>query len=147
METKKIIEKVRTKGQGKIFCFEKSNGWLRIWLDPRDLNQASKKRNYPTPTLKDITPELTGSKMFCKLEAKNGYWNGKESTLLAKFNTPFIRYKFLRLPFGLKNSQDIIQKKIDETYRKCWGAMGITDDIQIYHKDKADHDLHLNEAM
>lgn len=93
METKKIIEKVRTKGQGKIFCYQKKN--LRIWMDQRNLNQASKRRNYPTPTLKDITPELTGSKMFCKLEAKNGYWNGKESTLLAKFNTPFIRYKFL----------------------------------------------------
>ena len=50
------------------------------------------------------------------------------------------------MPFGLKMSQDIFQKKIDQTYEKCKGAVGIADDIQVFGSDQT-HDLHLHEAM
>ena len=43
-------------------------------------------------------------------------------------------------------SQDIFQKKIDQTYEKCKGAVGIADDIQVFGNDNT-HDLHLHEAM
>ena len=29
-------------------------------------------------------------------------------------------------------SQDIFQKKVDQIYEKCKGAVGIVDDIQVY---------------
>ena len=96
----------------------------------------------------DITPRLHGSTLFSKLDAKQGYWNVKldeEATLLTTFNTHKGRYKFLCMPFGLKMSQDIFQK-IDQTYEKCKGAVGIADDIQVFGSDQT-HDLHLHEAM
>ena len=43
-------------------------------------------------------------------------------------------------------SQDIFQKKIDQTYEKCKRAVGIVDDIQVFGSDQT-HDLHLHEAM
>ena len=43
-------------------------------------------------------------------------------------------------------SQDVFQKKIDQTYEKCKGAVGIADDIQVFGSDQT-HDLHLHEAM
>ena len=111
---------------------EKPNGSLRICLDPKDLNKAIKREHHPIPTLDDITPRLHGSTLVSKLNAKQGYWNVKldeESTLLTTFNTHKGRYKFLCMPFGLKMSQDIFQKKIDQTYEKCKGAVGKADDI------------------
>ena len=42
--------------------------------------------------------------------------------------------------------QYIFQKKIDQTYEKCKGAVGIADDIQVFGSDQT-HDLHLHEAM
>ena len=42
--------------------------------------------------------------------------------------------------------QDIFQKKIDQTYEKCKGAVGIADDIHVFGSDHT-HDLHLHEAM
>ena len=128
---------------------EKPNGSLRICLDPKDLNKAIKREHHPIPTLDDITPRLHGSTLFSKLDAKQGYWNVKldgESTLLTTFNTHKGRYKFLHMPFGLKMSQDVFQKKIDQTYEKCKGAVGIADDIQVFGSDQT-HDLHLHEAM
>ena len=43
--------------------------------------------------------------------------------------------------------QDIFQFKIDETYRDCQGAIGITDDVTVYGKNEKEHDLDLHEIM
>ncbi|XP_035676225.1 uncharacterized protein K02A2.6-like [Branchiostoma floridae] len=152
MTKKGVISEVTqpTDWVNSIVIKEKPNGKLRICLDPRDLNLALKRNHYPTPTLEEITPSLAGAKVFSKLDASNGYWNIKideESSLLTTFNTPYGRFKFNRLPFGLKVSQDVFQRKIDETYRGCKGAIGIADDIQVYGKTDDDHDFHLHEAM
>ena len=128
---------------------EKPNGHLRICLDLKDLNKAIKQEHHPIPTLDDITSRLHESTLFSKLDAKQGYWNVKlneESTLLTTFNTHKGRYNFLHMPFGLKMLQDIFQKKIDQTYEKCKGAVGIADDMQVFGSDQT-HDLHLHEAM
>ncbi|KAI8490471.1 hypothetical protein Bbelb_317390 [Branchiostoma belcheri] len=152
MEQKGIISKVTrpTDWVNSIVVKEKPNGKLRIYLDPRDLNNALKRNHYPTPTLEEITPALAGAKVFSKLDASNGYWNIKidsESALLTTFNTPYGRYCFNRLPFGLKVSQDVFQRKIDEAYKGSKGAIGIADDIQVFGKSDSDHDKHLHEAM
>ena len=54
--------------------------------------------------------------------------------------------RFLRMPFGLKMSQDVFQRKIDQAFENCKGAVWITDDIQVFGTDD-NHDLHLHEAM
>ena len=55
-------------------------------------------------------------------------------------------YKFLRLTFELKISQDIFLKKIYQTYEKCKGAVSIADDIQVYGNDNT-HDICVHESM
>ncbi|KAL9978440.1 hypothetical protein ACROYT_G015954 [Oculina patagonica] len=58
------------------------------------------------------------------------------------FNSPFGRYRFLRLPFGLVCAQDIFQRKVDETFGDLPGVTGIADDIVVYgyKSDCSDHD-------
>ena len=74
--------------------------------------------------------------MYGKLDADSGYWNVKltESSMLTTFNsnTRLGKYKFERLPFGVKTSQNTFQRKVDETYYACRGAVGIADDILVY---------------
>ena len=50
------------------------------------------------------------------------------------------------MPYGMKSSQDIYQKKKDQAFEKCKGAFAIADDIQAYGND-TNHDMHLHEAM
>jgi len=109
-----------------------------------------KREHHPIPTLEEITPKLARAKLFSKLDARNGYWNVKldeKSSYLTTFNTPFGRYRFLRMPFGLRMSQHIFQFKIDETYHDCQGATGIADDVTVYGKTDQQHDLHLHKTM
>ena len=67
--------------------------------------------------------------------------------MLTTFNSPFGCYRFLRMPFGLKMSQDVFQAKIDQTFEGCSGTVGIADDIVIYGKSEEEHDKHMHEMM
>ena len=73
----------------------KSNGKLRICLDPRGLNRTVRREIYPLTTTEDIASRLHGAKVFTKLDVRNGFWHVKlnqESSYLTTFNTPFGRY-------------------------------------------------------
>ena len=113
MESQNIIAKVTkpTDWVNSLVIREKENGWLRLCLDPKDLNKVIKREHHPIPSLEEITPKLAGAKLLSKPDAHNGYWNVKleeESSYLTTFNTPFGRYHFLRMLFGLQMSQDIV---------------------------------------
>ena len=102
------------------------------------------------PTLEEILPKLSGVKYFSIVDAKSGSWNDvldQESSNLTTFNSPFGRYRFLRMPFGLKMSQDVFQAKIDQTFEGCEGTIGIADDIVILGKLEQEHDHHLHGRL
>ena len=50
------------------------------------------------------------------------------------------------MPYGMKSSQDIYQKKMDQAFDKCKGAFAIGGDIQVYGSD-TNHNMHLHEAV
>ena len=152
MVEEEIITKVTgpTDWVNSMVLREKPDGRLRVCLDPTDLNRAIKREHYPSRTVEEVSHKFAGAKVFSKLDARNGYWNVKldeESSFLTTFNTPFGRYKFLRLPFGLKVSQDIFQCLMDYAYRDCRGAVNIADDIIVHGIDDYDHDLNMHDAM
>ena len=154
MESKGIITKVKegepTAWVNSLVYRRKSNGQLRICLDPKDLNKAIRREHHVIPTLEEILPKLTGARYFSIVDAKCGYWNvqlDEQSSFLTTFNSPFGRYRFLRMPFGLKMSQDVFQAKIDQTFEGCEGVIGIADDIVIYGTTEEEHDRHLHDMM
>ena len=119
-------------------------------LDPKDLNRAIKRCHHKTPTLEEITHQFTRSKFFSKLDAKNGYWSvtlDNESSLLTTFNSPFGRYYFLRMPFGLVMAQDVFQQKLDAILESCPGTLGIADNVAVFGRSEAEHDANLHNLM
>ena len=153
MEQQKIIAKVTepTEWVSSLVVVQKPNsGKLRICLDPRDLNRAILRPHYPSRTIEDILPELSGAKYFTKMDAKSGYWNLKlndQSSFLTTFNTSFGRYRYLRLPFGLKSSQDEFQRKMDESYEGLEGVITLEDDILVFGKTREEHDRRLQAVL
>ena len=63
------------------------------------------------------------------------------------FNTPWGRYRFVCLPWGLTYAQDIFQWMIDQILECCEGAMGISDDVIIPGKGDEEHDWNLHRFM
>lgn len=152
MEENGIITKVTTPTDwvNSMVVSMKSNGQLRICLDPKDLNKAIKRCHHKTPTVEEITYKLAGAQYFSKLDAKNGYWSVKldhESSMLTTFNTPQGRYRYLRMPFGLIMSQDVFQRKMDQILERCDGCIGIADDVIVFGKTEGEHDRNLIQLM
>ena len=129
---------------------QKANGELHLCLDPHDLNEAIHQDHHKMPTVEEVAHEFAHSHFFTKLDACHGYWSivlNQDSSLLTTFNSPFRRYCFLQLPFGLVCSQDIFQKKMDQILEEYQGCIGITDDITVHGCTNAEHDAHLQNLM
>ena len=119
-------------------------------LDPCDLNEAIHQDHHKMPTVEEVAHEFAHSHYFTKLDAHHGYWSiilNQESSLLMTFNSPFQRYCFLQLPFGLVCSQDIFQKKMDQILEECQGCIRIADDITIHGHTEVEHDTHLQNLI
>ena len=129
---------------------------LRICIDPKDLNKALKRSHYPLPTIEDILPELHKARIFSILDARNGFWHvelDKESSLLTTFNTPFGRYRWLRMPFGISTAPEEYQRRQDQVVEGLKGVHSIVDDILVYGEGDtdeeaiADHDEKLKKLL
>ena len=134
-----IVEKPKTKS-------------LRICLDPKALNDAIRRPHYPMRTFDEVLSELSEAAFFSVLDATSGYWSLKledKSSYLTTFITPFGRYmyRYLRVPFGLNCSQDVFQRKIDETFEGMTGVTAIVDDILVFGKTRAENDQNLRKVL
>ena len=106
-----------TDGCSSLAYSTKKAGSIRVCIDQQRLNAALRTCPHKIPTLEEINPELAQAKLFSMLDAKAGYWSvhlNEESQLLTTFRTPFGRYCWRRIPFGLNVSQDIFQARMDQ---------------------------------
>ena len=121
---------------------EKKSG-IRICINPRPLNDVLKREHYKLPVLEDVLPGLTSACKFLVCDLKSGYLHCKldyESSLLTTFPTPFGRFRWLRLPFGLKVSSEIFQKKVHQALEGLEGVRCIADDVIIWGRTEDEPD-------
>ena len=124
----------------------KPTGEVRPCLDARDLNKAIIRENHKPQTVEEIVHQLAGAVVFTKADALKAFLQvhlTKESSKLLVINTHKGRYRFKRMPFGAKMSQDVFQMKMDLIMERCPGVISIHDDIVVYGVSKEDHDANL----
>ena len=132
----------------------KPTGEVRPCLDARDLNKAIIRENHKPQTVEEIAHQLAGAVVFTKADALKAFLQvhlTEESSKLLVINTHKNRYRFKRMPFGAKMSQDVFQMKMDLIMERCPGVISIHDDIVVYGVSEEDHDAnlvnHLNVAQ
>ena len=121
----------------------KSNRSLRLCLDPKGLNKAIERNQWYSRMIDDILPELSKSKYKTLKDVTSGYWHivlDLESSLLTMFNTPWVKFRWLRLPFGLKIASDVLQERLDRVLRLLQGIWTIADDILTHGETEIQHD-------
>ena len=152
MESLEVIEKVTepTNWVNSMVTIIKPNGSLRICIDPRDLNKAIQREHYPMQTIEEVTTRMPDATYFSVLDASSGYWQislDQESAKLCTFNSPFGRYMFKRLPFGLSSAQDIFQRVMAEMFEDINGVEVVVDDILVWGTNEAEHDSRLTKVL
>ena len=68
------------------------------------------------------------------------------SPKLCTFNTPFGRYRFTRLPFGIKSATEVFQNHMCGLFADMEGVKVIVDDL-IWGKDDEEHDARLKQVL
>ena len=124
----------------------KPTGEVRPCLDVRDLNKAIIRENHKPQTVEEIAHQLAGAVVFTKADALKAFLQvhlTEESSKLLVINTHKGRYRFKRMPFGAKMSQDVFQMKMDLIMEQCPGVISIHDDIVVYGVSEEDHDANL----
>ena len=56
---------------------------------------------------------------------------GEESSFLATFNTPFGRYRWKRMPFGIQSAPEVFQRKMHEVIEELVQVEAAADDFVV----------------
>jgi len=115
-----------------IIVVDKPNGKVRICMDPQRLNQALKREYYQIPTMEDISSRMSSAGYYSKLDASSGFYQiplSEESSKLCTFATPFGRWRFKRMPFGISTAPEIFQRTMDMFFGDLEGVVCYEDDI------------------
>nr|XP_061820643.1 uncharacterized protein K02A2.6-like [Nerophis lumbriciformis] len=152
MTTLGVIKKIEepTDWVNSMVCVKKKNGDLRICMDPKDLNENIKREHYQIPKREEIASEMAGAKYFSKLDASNGFWQIKldeNSSKYCTFNTPFGRYCFQRLPFGIKSASEIFHRAMEHIIEGLEGVRAYIDDIAVWGRTAKEHNERLTKVL
>ncbi|XP_045537629.1 uncharacterized protein K02A2.6-like [Papilio machaon] len=147
-----VIRKVShpTEWVNAIVVAAKKDGGIRVCLDPRPLNKAVLRAHYPLPTLAEIACRLQGATVFSKLDARSGFWMCEiddASADLCTFGTPFGRYQFLRLPYGINCAPEVFHSKIRQILEDLEGVDSFVDDIVVWGVNIEEHDRRLKALL
>ncbi len=97
--------------------YQKPSGASRICVDLKPLDVSVMREVHPIPNVDESLAKLSGAQIFSKLDANSGFRQiplAKESRPLTTFITPFGRYCFNKLPFGISSAPELFQRRMNE---------------------------------
>ena len=152
MKNSEVISLVKqpTEWCSGMVCVPKKNGKLRICVDLTELNKAVRREIHPLATVEQNLAQLKEGKIFSKLDADSGFWQlplDEPSRLLTTFITPYWRYCFNRLPFGISSAPEIFQRTMSEILDGLEGTICHMDDILIFGTTAKEHDERVRAVL
>ena len=128
----------------------KKSGDVRICVDLKPLNEGVLRETHPIPSVDDTLAQLAGAKIFSKVDANSGFWQiplSKDSCLLTTFITPFWRYCFNKLPFGISSAPELYQRRMSQILDGLEGVVCHIDDTLISNTTLAEHNSRLHAVL
>jgi hypothetical protein len=93
-------------------------------------------------TVEEVAAEMSGATVFSVLNAKCSFWQIKldrNSSFLTTFATPFGRFRYLRMPYGISAASEVFQRSMEQIFVGLPCAI-IVDDIIVGGRDLKEHD-------
>ena len=145
METAGVISKVTepTPWCAGMVVVPKCNGTVRIC---KVLNESVLREIFPIPKVDDTLAQLAGATIFCKIDANSGFWQiplTEISRPLTTFITPYGRYLFNKLPFGISCAPELFQLRMNMVLEGFEGVVCQMDDVLVFGKTQKQHDQRL----
>ncbi|KAL0821643.1 hypothetical protein ABMA28_005084 [Loxostege sticticalis] len=111
-----IIQPCQSPWTAPVVMVPKKDGGTRVCVDYRQLNAITTPDMYPLPRIDDLLHGAKPTPYMTTIDLQSGYWQIKvqeQDQDKTCFVTPFGTYKFLRMPFGLRNAPATFQRLMD----------------------------------
>ena len=128
----------------------KRSGAVRLCVDYTELNKYVRTEQHVLPCVDHTLGQLAGAKFFTKLDANSGFYQvplSEDSQRLTTFITPFGRYMFTRLPFGICSAPEHFQKRMSRILQGLTGVVCQMDDTLIFGNTEQEHDDNLTAVL
>jgi hypothetical protein len=107
---------------------------------------------YPLPRMDECIDSLGGATVFTTLDCNSGYWQipvHPEDQDKTTFTSHYGIYRFLRLPFGLRNAPATFQRAIDIILSgvKWKTCLVYLDDVIVLSGSRSAHLTHVAEVL
>lgn len=122
---------------------------IRLCVDYSRLNEAVQRPVHGLPIIDQLLAQLTGATVFSKIDCTSGFHQvvlDDQSVPLTCFLTPFGRFVYHRLPFGILTGSDVYQSRMAAILHDVTTAC-IIDDVLIYGRTQQEHDDRLRAVM
>ena len=110
---------------------------VRICLDPsQTINKAIIRPVYPIPTLEENIHRFHRAKIFSTFDIKDAFQTIRltdESSFLTTMHTPWGRYCWTRLPFGISSAPEEFQHRLHDILCGIEGVVNIPDILSRHH--------------
>ncbi|KAK1649653.1 hypothetical protein QYE76_067458, partial [Lolium multiflorum] len=161
VELKKQIDDMLAKGlirpsaspwRSPVLFVDKKDGANHLCTDYRKLNDVTIKNKYPLPKIEDLFDQLTGSRVFSKIDLRTGYHQLKiRATDIPKtaFTTRYGLYEYNVMSFGLTNAPAYFMNLMNKIFMNFLDKFVVVfiDDILVYSKSEEEHEQHLEIVL
>jgi hypothetical protein len=131
---------------------KRKDGSLWMCVDYRPLNAVTIKNKYLLPRIDVLFDQLTGAKVFSKIDLRSGYHQIKiraSDVPKTAFSTRYGLYEFLVMSFGFTNAPAYFMYFMNSVFINELDKFVVVfiGDILIYSKSEAEHVKHLRIVL
>ena len=117
-------------------------------MDFRRLNSHTPQVLYQMPSLDDILAKAGEARVLSKFQMFYQLLVDEECRDLTTFWSPFGKFRFKRMPFGLKNAPAHFQHMVEKVLRSCSEfTLPYIDDILIFSASTEEHLEHIGRVL
>lgn len=115
-----VIERSFSPWSSPVVLVKKKDGSDRLCVDSRKLNSVTVRDSYPLPRVSEILDRLGKTNFLSKIDLKDAFWQiplSPDSKSKTAFSVPgHGLYQFTRLPFGLHNAAQCLQRLMNAVF-------------------------------